>query len=237
MIGLVMVPGNVSFFIRSRFPSPSSTLRPPVGWVSCGPDENRLFFHMIFILTWRTFTVCDVLKKVARELVKVYQLRSQLGLHQSPSMSLFTWRRSQLFRRCLDDASREGNPIITSHRAHAYSTSPTMTCSFPRDTTSLHRAPGRKVGPRGLVSSALLAFSLSDCSIKFVLAIVGTLAACPAPLSCRNGLLAIRSGLGSLDCDRIPAAAERHLKLTTGCSCPLAARRGILSTRTPSVVE
>ena len=65
---------------------------------------------------------------MARELVKVHQLRSKFG-------------RRQLFRRCLDDASREGNPIITSHRAQTQSRSPSMMCSLSRNATSLHHAP------------------------------------------------------------------------------------------------
>ena len=57
-------------------------------------------------------------------------------------------------------------------------------------------SPGKKVGTaRGLVSSVLLEFSLTECSVHFVLAIARTLAACPAPLSCRIEMLAIRSGL------------------------------------------
>ena len=123
-------------------------------------------------------------------------------------------------------------------QSNNYLASPSMMCSFPGDTTIMRHtatmSPGRNVGTtRYLVSSALLAFNLSECSVAFVLAIVRTLAACPAPLSCRNELPAIRSGLslrksspGSLDCDRIPTASERDQKLATGCSWTLAVRRG-----------
>ena len=64
-----------------------------------------------------------------------HQLRSQFGLHQPPRMSLFACRCSQLYWRSLDDTPREFNPAVASHRAHAYSRSPSMMCSFSRDSS------------------------------------------------------------------------------------------------------
>ena len=108
--------------------------RPLVGCVSCGPHNGSTN------VSSSTGLSSSPGKTVAAELVKVHQLRSQLGLHQSPSMSLFTCRKSQLLWKCFDDPSRKGNPTISSHQAHAYSRSPSMMCSFSRDTTFLHHA-------------------------------------------------------------------------------------------------
>ena len=93
----VVVPGDVPFYTRSSFPSPliswhlvkmvnsnhyfPVTLRPPVGWVSCGADDSSR-------------TVSSSTRSASspgsRDLVKNHQLRSQRGLHQSPSTSLLT---------------------------------------------------------------------------------------------------------------------------------------------------
>ena len=119
-------------FTRSRGSFPLIR-RPPVGWVS---RSCRLFFT-----NWRTFTVRDVLKLVAREPAEVHQLRSQFGLHQSPHMSLFTCRRFQLFWRSPDDPPRECNPLVPSHRTHACSRSPWVMCSLARNAASFHHTP------------------------------------------------------------------------------------------------
>ena len=141
-------------------------------------------------------------------------------------MSLFRWRRSQLFWRCFDDASRERNPINSSRRTPACSRSPSMTCSFPGDTTSLHHAPHchhvtwKGGTTRGLLSSTLLAYSLSECSKIFVLSIVRTHAACPTNFSRSDPDCRSEGSQGLWN------ATEYQLH-----------RRGILSTHTPSLVE
>ena len=116
---------------------------------------------------------------------------------------------------------------------------PSSSCLAP--PVPLHHAPecdrlsGTKVGTtRGLVSSPLLAFSLSEISINVVLVIVRTLAACRASLLVRDRVGVVTQEV-PCDCDRIPVASETHQKLTTGCSWLPAACRGTLSTRTPSV--
>ena len=83
-----------------------------------------------------------------------------------------------------------------------------------------------------------------SASINLVLAIVRTLAACPAPLSCRNELLAVTSGLSlrrSLDlwtATGTPAAPERRQKLATGLFLAFLQRvKAFSQLDTPSVVE
>ena len=145
--------------------------RPPVARISCGPGggSGRSHHHL-------------------GELVEVQQLRPQFGLHQSPRVSLFTCCRSQLFWRSLGDTPGECNAVAASHRARAYSRSPSVMCSFAGNAASLHQAPdcnrvSWKVGTtRGLVSSAsILRFSESSP---------------PVPRPCRASSNCSRSSLG-----------------------------------------
>ena len=173
-------------------------------------------------------------KKVAGELVKVHQLRSQLGPHQSPSMSLFACRRSQLFRQ-------GGSPNISSHRTDAHSRAPPMMCSFPRDTTSLHRPPhcnhvtwkeswyhswsGVLSWHSACWSAASILFSRSSELSPLVQRL------CRVETNCSRSDPDLRSGglLGSLDCETPETDNWTVLGLLQRVKafCPLVLRLGL----------
>ena len=96
------------------FPSCALQLRdvPPSPASGDLSDSSPSHEPGFFFINKRTFTVCDVLKTVARKRVKVHQLRSQFGFHQSPRMSLSSRTAGLLFFwRSLDDTPRKFAPV------------------------------------------------------------------------------------------------------------------------------
>ena len=143
---------------------------------------------------------------------------------------------------------REINPIVTSHQTDISQVSiDDMLVSqrnhLPSSCATLQPCHlERKLVPL-VVWCRALSWNSACQSVAFILFSRLPELSPPVQRLCRVETKCSRSDpdcrlgpAGPLGCDRIQADSKRHQKLTTSCSWRLAMHRGILSTRTPSLV-